>query len=194
MQINDFKSIITTFADPGTELLFDKTQIVISVNGDLITGNISTRSGDVYIDEGSGAEPASKWILTRLARLPLLATRLRESIAATEYFVSPSASLLPTLEKGPQENSVATDDALATVSKTISDRSPLEATVLYVTSDAGEGKTSLINQLARTQAELFNSGKAEWLVVPIPLGGRHFLRFDDILNPCSLSPDSSLTH
>jgi hypothetical protein len=180
MQINDFKSIITTFADPGTELLFDKTQIVISVNGDLITGNISTRSGDVYIDEGSGAEPASKWILTRLARLPLLATRLRESIAATEYFVSPSASLLPTLEKGPQENSVATDDALATVSKTISDRSPLEATVLYVTSDAGEGKTSLINQLARTQAELFNSGKAEWLVVPIPLGGRHFLRFDDI--------------
>lgn len=180
MQINDFKSIVTAFADPGTELLFDKAQIVISVNGDLISGHLSARSGDVYIDEGSGAEPASKWILTRLARLPLLATRLREIIPPTEYFVSPAASLLPTLENGPQENAVTTDDALATTLKTISERSPLEATVLYVTSDAGEGKTSLINQLARTQAELFTSGKADWLVVPIPLGGRHFLRFDDI--------------
>lgn len=180
MHINDFKSIVTTFADPGTELLFDKTQIVISVNGDLITGNLSTSSGDVYVDEGSGAEPASKWILTRLARLPLLAARLRESIPVTEYFVSPAASLLPTLEKGPQEDAETTDDALTTTLKTIDNRSPLEATVLYVTSDAGEGKTSLINQLARTQAELYSKGRADWLVVPIPLGGRHFLRFDDI--------------
>ncbi len=180
MQINDFKSIVTTFADPGTELLFDRTQIVISVNGDLITGSISARSGDVFVDEGSGAEPASKWILTRLARLPLLAARLRESIPATQYFVSPAATLLPTLERGPHENAEATDDALAMTLQTIDTRSPLEATVLYVTSDAGEGKTSLINQLARTQAENYVSGTTDWLVVPIPLGGRHFLRFDDI--------------
>lgn len=180
MQINDFKSIVTTFADPGTEILFDKAQIVISVNGDLITASLSAKSGDVYVDEGGGVEPASKWILTRLARLPLLATRLRESIPSTEYFVSPAALLLPTLENEPQEDVVATNDALTTTLKTIGERSPLESTVLYVTSDAGEGKTSLINQLARTQAELFTSGKTDWLVVPIPLGGRHFLRFDDI--------------
>ena len=180
MQINDFKSIVTTFADPGTELLFEKTQIIISVNGDLISGNLSTKSGDVYVDEGSGAEPASKWILTRLARLPLLAARLRESIPITEFFVSPAASLLPTLENGPEEYAETTNDALALASKTIDNRSPLESTVLYVTSDAGEGKTSLINQLARTQADLYASGKTDWLVVPIPLGGRHFLRFDDI--------------
>jgi hypothetical protein len=180
MQINDFKSIVATFADPGTELLFDKAQIVMSVNGDLISGSLTTRSGDVYVDEGSGQEPASKWILTRLARLPLLATRLRESIAATEYFVSPAASLLPTLEQGPQENIIESTDALSTTRQSVGDRSPLEAMVLYVTSDAGEGKTSLINQLAHTQAGLFLSGESDWLVVPIPLGGRHFLRFDDI--------------
>ncbi len=52
--------------------------------------------------------------------------------------------------------------------------------VLYVTSDAGEGKTSLINQLARAQAQRFTENKSDWLLVPIPLGGRHFLRFDDI--------------
>ena len=180
MQITDFKSIVLTFADPGSELLFDKAQVVISVNGDLITANITTKSGDVYVDEGSGQEPASKWILTRLARLPLLASRLRESVPPTDYFVSPSASLLPTLEKGPQEQVTSTDDALRTMLQTIGDRSPLETMVLYVTSDAGEGKTSLINELARAQAQLFAENKSDWLLVPIPLGGRHFLRFDDI--------------
>lgn len=180
MQISDFKSIVMTFADPGTDMLFDKAQLVISVNGDLITAAISTKSGDVYVDEGSGEEPASKWILSRLARLPLLASRLKESVPPTEYFVSPEASLLPTLEKGPQEELVMTDDALTTTLDTIDEHSPLETLVLYITSDAGEGKTSLINELARTQAQRFTANQSDWLLVPIPLGGRHFLRFDDI--------------
>ncbi len=180
MQINDFKSIVTTFADPGTELLFEKTRVVIQVNGDLIEATIAARAGDVYVDEGSGQVPASKWILSRLARLQLLASRLLSGVAETEYFVTPSASLLPTLEKGPQDKVVTTDDALATTLQTLSERSPLETMVLYITSDAGEGKTSLINQLARAQARLFTENKTDWLLVPIPLGGRHFLRFDDI--------------
>lgn len=180
MQITEFKSIVITFADPGTELLFDKSQIVISVNGDLITANISTKSGDVYVDEGSGQFPASNWILDRLARLPLLATRLREGVVHTDNFITPAASLLPTLESGPNENVFETDDALNTTMQTIDERSPLETMVMYITSDAGEGKTSLINELARTQANNFIEKKSDWLLVPIPLGGRHFLRFDDI--------------
>jgi hypothetical protein len=180
MQITEFKSIVMTFVDPGTDMLFDKAQLVISVNGDLITGNISSISGDVYVDEGSGKEPASKWILSRLARLPLLASRLKESVPPTEYFVSPEASLLPTLEKGPQDQLVMTDDALKTTLNCIDEHSPLETMVLYITSDAGEGKTSLINELARAQAQRFSMNQSDWLLLPIPLGGRHFLRFDDI--------------
>ena len=180
MQASDFKAIIMTFADPGTEILFDKSQIVICVNGDTIDARITTRSGDIYVDEGSGEEPASKWILTRLARLPLLASRLQESVPQTEFFVRPSATLLPTLEKRPQEQDIETSDAMRTTLQTIEECSPLETMVLYVTSDAGEGKTSLINELARKQASLFSENKSDWLLVPIPLGGRHFLRFDDI--------------
>jgi hypothetical protein len=180
MQISNFKSIVTTFADPGTEILFDKAQVIIAVNGDLITATIATKSGDVYVDEGNGQVPGSTWILTRLARLPLLASRLRDSVVPTEFFVSPSASLLSTLEQIPEEKIVVTDDALNTTMQTINERSPLETMVLYVTSDAGEGKTSLINQLARVQAQRFTENKSDWLLVPIPLGGRHFLRFDDI--------------
>lgn len=180
MQINDFKSVVTTFADPGTDLLFEKSQIIISVNGDLIDATISTKNGDVFVDEGTGQVPASKWILNRLARLPLLAARLLSSVVPTEFFVSPSALLLPTLEIRPNESVVKTDDALTSTLQALNERSALETMVLYITSDAGEGKTSLINELALTQAKLYTENKTDWLLVPIPLGGRHFLRFDDI--------------
>jgi len=180
MQIKDFRAIVETFADPGTEMLFEKTQVVIQVNDDLIEAKISADSGDVYVDEGTGKEPASKWIVNRLARLPILATRLSNSVIPTKHFVTPAASLLPTLEVRPDEEIIDSDDALDITLRTLNERSPLETMVLYITSDAGEGKTSLINELARTQAKLFSDNKSDWLLVPIPLGGRHFLRFDDI--------------
>ncbi len=180
MQIPEFKSVVTTFADPGSELLFDSTSFGVSVNGDFITAKLTAKLGDVYVDEGSGTVPASKWVLTRLARLPLLASRLRDTVPATENFVSPAVSLLPTLQQGPDERPVSSNDGLRTAFETLDQPSPLETTVLYITSDAGEGKTSLINQLAREQAQRFLNNESEWLLVPIPLGGRHFLRFDDI--------------
>jgi hypothetical protein len=180
MQINDFKSIVATFADPGTEMLFEKTRILIQVNGDLIEALIGSEAGDVYVDEGTGKIPASKWVMSRLGRLPLLASRLVASVPETEHFVSPSATHLPTLEEMPDEDLVRTDDALSLAIETLDGRSPLETMVLYLTSDAGEGKTSLINELARKQAKRFVANETQWLLVPIPLGGRHFMRFDDI--------------
>jgi hypothetical protein len=180
MQIKDFKTIVSAFADPGSEILYEKAKMVISVNGELLDVAISTRDGDVLIDDGNGAIPASTWILGRLAKLPLLASRLRDGVGDTTMFVSPSARLLPSLEVRPDETLIPTDDALKAMLQTLDEKSPLETTIVYITSDAGEGKTFLINQMAKDQAQRFIEKKSDWLLVPIPLGGKHFLRFDDI--------------
>jgi hypothetical protein len=180
MQITDFKSIVSAFADPGSEILYEKSKVIISVNGELLDVVISTRDGDVLVDDGNGAIPASTWILNRLAKLPLLASRLKEGVGDTKMFVSPSATLLPSLEIRPDETVTPTDDALQAMLQALDEKSPLETTILYITSDAGEGKTYLINQMAKDQAQRFTEGKSDWLLVPIPLGGKHFLRFDDI--------------
>jgi hypothetical protein len=180
MQIDEFKMVISTFADPGTEMLFEKSSILFSVNGDVINAQIFAKYGDIYVDDGSGQAPANIWIIKRLANLPLLAARLKDRIAPTDNFVSPSAKILPSLEIHPEGTVVSSEDALNSTFDVLNDRSPLETSVIYITSDAGEGKTSLINEMAREQAKRFAEGKADWLLVPIPLGGRHFLRFDDI--------------
>jgi len=180
MHIDKFREIISTFADPGTEILIDKTKVLFSVNGNLIDATVTTNFGDVLIDEGTGPIPASIWIVKRLANLHLLASRLKERIQTNNNFVSPAARVLQSLENNPHEVPDVTADAVAATVNALNQLSPLETTVLYLTSDAGEGKTSLINQLAHEQASRFLENQANWLLIPIPLAGRHFLRFDDI--------------
>lgn len=53
--------------------------------------------------------------------------------------------------------------------------------MLYITSDAGEGKTTIINEMARSQALRFKQKETSWLLLPISLGGRSFLTFDDVV-------------
>lgn len=180
MQIDTFKSIVATFADPGSEIIFDRHRMMFPINGDVVDAGISSRFGDIYVDEGAGEISASRWIVERLAKLQLLSSRILEQIPSHPNFVSPAADLLPTLESRPDGQAFHVADALNEALSALDTKSPLETTVLYVTSDAGEGKTSLINAAARKQAKEFSEGRANWLLVPIILGGRHFLRFDDI--------------
>lgn len=180
MHIDNFKQIVTTFADPGSEILFDKHRVLFSINGEVIDAELTSKSGDIYVNEGNGLTPAGSWIIKRLANLPLLSTRISERIPTHKNFVSPVADLLPTLEINADGTTYKINDALRGMLDSLESRSPLETTVMYVTSDAGEGKTSLINAAARRQAEKFSAGESDWLLVPIVLGGRHFLRFDDI--------------
>jgi uncharacterized protein YjbI with pentapeptide repeats len=180
MQIDSFKRIVTTFADPQTEILVERDRAVIQVNGRLIEVSLKQRSGEISVVDSGSEMPANQWILTRLAQLPLLADRLISTVPATKPFVVPEADLLESLEQKPGDESNHVADALSAALDVLDRRSPLETMVLYITSDAGEGKTSLINEMARRQAERFKDHDSDWLLVPIPLGGRHFLRFDDI--------------
>jgi hypothetical protein len=180
MQIDDFKSIISTFSDPSAEV-FSGSDILLSINGEDISASIKDEYGDIFVDDGTGIGfiPAPLWIIKRLAKLPLLAQRLIDKTSQdNSYFVTPEAEV-DVLQWNIVDGN-KTSDALKAMQETLDRKSQLETRVLYLTSDAGEGKTSLINKLAYEQAQKFLKGEAKWLLVPIPLGGRHFLRFDDI--------------
>jgi len=181
MQIDTFRRIVTTFADPQTTLLWEKEKVLVQVYGEIIETSLKQKSGEVFVLDVGNEVPAVQWILTRLARLPLLADRLISTIPATSPFITSEAEVLESLEVRPGEEPEHVPDALAATQHALEARSPLETTVLYITSDAGEGKTCLINELARTQAQRFKERASDWVLVPVPLGGRHFLRFDDIV-------------
>jgi hypothetical protein len=98
--------------------------------------------------------------------------------AARSPFVVPAGSLSSDLSSADSRDIVVAD-VVETLLTQATNALPGATSVLYITSDAGEGKTTVINRAALQQAQRFKAKKAGSLIVPIPLGGRTFLTFDD---------------
>lgn len=180
MRINEFRKVVSTFCDPGTEIVTEKNQLIIQVNDIVIEANITEKEGDIYVSDDDVDIKGGRWIIKRLANLSLLASRIASFVDDNEHYVSPCAKLLESLDNVPHEHKKESSDAAASLIDNLSNKSPFDTKVLYITSDAGEGKTTLINHVARMQAEKYKNNETDWVLVPIPLGGRNFLRFDDI--------------
>ncbi len=182
MNIDDFTRVLRAFADQPNNLVIDGGRLLVEIRDELIEADLSNRAGTVWVQE-PGAEPRSayKWILRRVARVDQLADRLLSYIPEERFFVTPRGRLLDQLDADPTEANVAKSDAVNALVGTLSQRPSGASTVLYLTSDAGEGKTTVVNHVAREQAKRFKAGKATWLLLPISLGGRPFLRFDDVV-------------
>jgi len=181
MLIEDFYKIITTFADNTSDIDLSKGTLTIQIRDEIIQASITQRGGDLLVNEENQLTPAATWIINRIARIPLLADRIISYISPPEYFVTPSASFLDQPDFSESNNSQNQNDASACALKVLGRRPAGTTSVLYLTSDAGEGKTTIINHLAYKQALDYKAKQTDWLLLPIPLGGRTFLRFDDVV-------------
>ena len=127
------------FLIQGSETLFDKANVMFSLNGEVIEITIVVRNfGNIFVDEGNTGNfvDATQWVIKRLANLQLLASRLKENIKLTNNFVPPIAKVLQSLESTGDEASTPTTDALSSTFEALESRSPFETSVLYITSDA----------------------------------------------------------
>ena len=181
MNIIDFKRIITSFADKPTDLAFDKGLLLTEIRGELIQAKVINKDGVLFVQENDVEDSASNWIRNRIACLPQLADRIIDFIPNDKFFVNPCGRLLDGLEYDPEEKDQKISNTTDKLIEILSRKIPGTSSIVYLTSDAGEGKTTLINQLAHEQANNFKQKKSDWLLLPIPLGGRPFLRFDDIV-------------
>ncbi len=178
---DDFKRIVTSFADSRSDIDFSRGTLLVQVRDELIEAKVSMRGGDLIVEEHGSKSPAATWILNRLARLPLLADRILAYTPKVDDFVTPSGRLLDAPDFAIGDADSAVSDAATTATDVLGRHPAGTASVLYLTSDAGEGKTTLIHHIARQQAASFKAKQTDWLIVPIALGGRTFLRFDDVV-------------
>jgi hypothetical protein len=181
MDIKALKSALSSFTDQPDSLLLDRGQLVVQIGEELISAKTVIRDGQVIVIEGDKEQRAESWIVERVVNLGLLANRILAAFPADDAFVRPTGDLVDAIERAPNGTPILVDDVLTKLQSTLGERPAGTSSVLYLTSDAGEGKTTLINQLAFNQARDFKQKKSDWLLVPISLGGRPFLRFDDVV-------------
>ena len=181
MQFTEFKRIVTCFADRVDDVDTSHGELLVQIRDETITARLHQRPDGLVVEEHDERTPAVAWIVNRLARIPLLADRICSYVVPPEYFVPPSGRFLDQPDRNPSGTDSSQPDVAKALAETLGRRPAGTTSVLYLTSDAGEGKTSLINQVAVRQAEAYKAKRSDWLLVPVPLGGRTFLRFDDVV-------------
>ena len=174
-----FRRIVTGFADEVefrrgsvTMELQDET-VEVSVADDPIKGIIITRDGATM--------SAVRWIYKDIAKLELLARRITDYVKPPKHFVSPRGKLVDSIDVDPDGTEKTVDDASRTLREVLGQPLAGTTSVLYLTSEPGEGKTSLIEQVAVQQAKAYLHKETKTLLLPVPLKGRPFLRFDDAI-------------
>lgn len=189
MEFTDFRDMLRSFADEPSNVDVRIGRVVAQIREDLIDITLTysnDENRELRVTENGVESGARAWLLTRVARLPQLAERIiattavTPEVAAQSPFVVPEGVLTPDLSAtlGSAEQ-IDADDAVLALTDRASSPLPGATSVLYITSDAGEGKTTIINAAARAQAKRYKERLVSSLIVPIPLSGRAFLTFDD---------------
>lgn len=181
MNKNELKAVLSAFSDTPEDIDLSQNEVIIQVQDQLIAFQTVLKKGQIHIIENEVETVAEEWIAKRLAKLTQLAQRIIDYVKDTPDFIAPSGKLVDQLEENPLDQEVDVADAGEKAMELLGNPSGIDTFVLYLTSDAGEGKTTVINVQARLQAQKYLDGKSEWLLLPIPLGGRSFLRLDDVV-------------
>ena len=181
MELDEFRNILTAFADKPANIDVEGRNLLVEIRDEFIEGRISQRTDGLWVEENGVTQRADDWVFKRIARLPILADRILTYVRDEPHFIEPAGKKLDRMERSPDDDAQTNVDAVtAPILDLLDERPPGSSTGVYLTCDAGEGKTTLIHHLARQQAQRYKKKETDWLLVPIALGGRPFLRFDDV--------------
>lgn len=181
MDSRQFHRVIKAFADYSADFLIDRDSMIVQVRDELIHASVREQDGEVFVKENGTELRAHSWIRDRVAKIPQLADRVLAHISRERFFIPPSGTFLDQLDNRPSAAPQDLADARTGIEEILTQPTFYRSTVVYLTSDAGEGKTPLINHLAHLQAQRFKARESSFLLLPISLAGRAFLSFDDIV-------------
>ena len=181
MNLQQLLDSVQAFADKPGNVSYDRGRLIAEIYSEIFEVEIHERKGNIWCVENEKEQPAWQWLTRRLGRFGQLARRILDYIPDDPLFISVEADVVDVLDEDPDEESKHSVNALESVQELMDDNLAGMTKVVYLTSDAGEGKTSLIDRLSRIQAEQYLKGEASWLLLPVKLGGRPFIRLDDVI-------------
>lgn len=172
----DFERILRKFADDPDDVLVDKQTIICKINGEDICVEWSEEDDVLYCKEPNGnLIKARVWIEKRLAKLDELASKISQYVTYDEHFI-PVPSFFETPET--RKDVSQTTDAIYDI---VTGKNAYATEAVYLLSEAGDGKTMIMDRLANKVAQKYKAGELHCLFLPVSLQGRPFLRIDDLV-------------
>ncbi len=177
VSLENLSNDIRAFAD-------DKNEVVVERNGEILFTRFGREihcrfkadaSGNPFVNTGDKDLPYSIFISRELARLDVFAERIISRHTGADIFIN-SPGILESPFSEPKEGA-----ALELLSEIANNPLPFTTRIVFVTGDAGQGKTVLLRQMQYIQARKFISNKSPFLFWHVDLQGRQLLRLSEAL-------------
>ncbi len=175
--LEEIRADLAAFADDDEEVVVDKQGHALFIRGGEEIGFklATTTDGGVLVEIEDERVPYIQFLSHRLGRLDVLAERILSKRTRVPAYVDGGAEL-QSLSLGPLSGT-----AMALLREECADPPPFAARVIFVTADAGQGKTALLRQFQAQQAEDFLAGKGSFVFWHVDLQGRQLLRLSEAL-------------
>ena len=182
MTEKDFETLLRKFADDPDDVIVERDTIVFRANGENFSLTLRRdEDGVLYCCETAPEKREMKvrsWIARRLANFPELAEKILSAVDDDAKFISvPSRFESLDGRDGGEDVEKTTESLFSELSRT----DTWSTHVYYLLSEAGDGKTWIMNRLARHAAQSYLDGKSSFLFLPVGLDGRPFMRFDEVV-------------
>lgn len=170
-------SDLSAFADDDEDVAVDNTGALVLVrNGvDISARLIEDVDHGLLVEIDGQRVPYNRFLTHHLARLDVFAERLLAKRSAPPNFID-GPGRLDSARDDPQEA-----PAYSLLTEECRSGSPFATRVVFITADAGHGKTVLLRQHQNQQAEAFLEGHASYLFWHVDLQGRQLVRLSEAL-------------
>src|ERR1035441_75300 len=177
MPFEQFRADIAAFADDENEVIVQRDgQCIFPRGGKEITAKlVDEEDGKWVVDVEGGRLSYRRFVSSYLARLDVFAERILAKRTPMAAFVNGHARL-ESVSAGNADGS-----AMELLDSECRTHSPFSSKVLFLTADAGHGKTVLLREYQAQQALMYLDGKSPFVFWHVDLQGRQLLRLSEAL-------------
>src|SRR5579863_1984881 len=175
MTTEEIRADIAAFADSEESVLHDKSLFVFQRERQEYTCRLMEATpGQLDVEVNGTRMSYYKFLAEQLGRLSILAESIRQKRKDVIPYIDTQAVLT--------DSSGAVADmgsALDILRRKCTERSPLETALVFLTAEAGEGKTALLRRLAQLSASQYIQSQTNSLLLHIDTQGRSFVRLEE---------------
>jgi len=185
MTFEQFKKVLANYSESKDCFLFDTKDSTFTYQsvGELVGGVLKIEEGNVYVypDGLQSKMVAEKWIEKYVAKLDLLAKRIREFFGDTSGKSVGNGYAVPSFTILEDEDILEDNKDVLALCDALNPKDKIGTNALFVTADAGEGKTTVVERIAVEQADRYLRGESTWILLPVELRARSLEKYDEVV-------------
>jgi len=174
MDLSEIYSDIAAFADNENDVIIEKGLAVFQRNRQTYSCKLTETGSGVEVEFNGFHMPYRKFLAEELGRLSILAEAIKQKRRDVMPYIDTQAQRTDSVDKA-----YPLESAQELLWNECQSRPLGETKLIFLTADAGHGKTALLRRLTQRYAAAYIAHKSDKLLFHIDTQGRSFVRLEE---------------